>query len=152
MEYLIRDCREDDLPTLVTLCQKHADYEKASYNTEGKQNLLRKMLLSESAKLFCLIVESDKKPVGYASYTFNLSTWSASEFLYLDCLYLEPDFRGMGIGEVMINKIKAIALDRGCAEIQWQTPAFNEGAIKFYKRVGALGKDKVRFFLNAQSM
>jgi L-amino acid N-acyltransferase YncA len=148
MEYLIRDCKETDLTALVKLCRKHAAYEKASYNPQGKQELLKEALFSNSPDLFCLIVESNNEVVGYASYTYDFSTWDAAKFLYLDCLYLECDFRGYGIGEVIINKLKDIAAIKGCVNVQWQTPDFNERAIKFYNRIGAMGKDKVRFFLN----
>lgn len=148
MEYLIRDCKEDDLADLVELCGMHAAHERVSYNTERKKDLLENALFEHSPKLFCIIVESNNMAIGYASYTFDFSTWDAASFLYLDCLYLTPDFRGYGIGKVIFNKLKEIARSKDCINVQWQTPDFNERAIKFYNRIGAVGKDKVRFFLN----
>lgn len=68
--------------------------------------------------------------------------------MYLDCLYLEEEIRGFGIGEAIIEKLKQIATDKKCINIQWHTPKFNEKAIKFYDRIGGTGKDKVRFFLD----
>ncbi len=150
MEYIIRKVEEKDLATLVELCQKHSEYEQAFYNTNDKQMLLKKALFTDNPRLFCLIVESANRIVGYASYLFDFSTWDANSFLYLDCLYLEPDFRGLGIGEIIIEKLKVIATQNECINIQWQTPAFNERAIKFYNRIGGARKDKVRFFINLQ--
>ncbi|KIA97742.1 GCN5 family acetyltransferase [Flavobacterium sp. KMS] len=148
MEFIIRDCNTNDLPKLVDLCQKHAEYEKATYNTEGKEDKLKIALFAESPKLYCLIVELNAAIIGYATYTFDYSTWDAADFMYLDCLYLEDSARGFGIGEAIIEKLKQIAINKNCINIQWQTPTFNTRAIKFYNRIGANGKDKVRFFLD----
>jgi GNAT superfamily N-acetyltransferase len=65
-------------------------------------------------------------------------------------LYLESEFRGQGIGEVVFEKLKEIAKQNDCINIQWQTPVFNERAIKFYNRIGGTGKDKVRFFIDTK--
>lgn len=148
MKYLIRDCVPKDVNTVVDLCQKHAAYEKASFNPSGKEEKLKNALFSNQPELFCLVVEVNGTIVGYASYTFNFSTWDASTFMYMDCLYLEEETRGFGIGEALIEKLKQIATAKNCINIQWQTPKFNERAIKFYHRIGGKGKDKVRFSLN----
>jgi GNAT superfamily N-acetyltransferase len=148
MKYLIRDCQPKDVNTVVDLCQKHADYERASFDPIGKEDGLRKTLFNEQPKLFCLVVEANETIVGYTSYTFDFSTWDVATFMHMDCLYLEEDVRGSGIGEALIEKLKQIATDKNCINIQWQTPKFNERAIKFYHRIGGTGKDKVRFFLD----
>jgi GNAT superfamily N-acetyltransferase len=147
MEYLIRKCEEKDLPELVVLCQKHAAYEQTGYDPEGKAAALQQALFSANPVLFCAVVECGQTLQGYYTYTFDFSTWDAQKFLYLDCLYLEPAYRGQGIGKVIFEQLKAIAARYQCVNIQWQTPDFNESAIRFYHRVGGVGKDKVRFFL-----
>jgi GNAT superfamily N-acetyltransferase len=148
MNYLIRDCQPTDVKTVVQLCQKHADYERANFNPVGKEDGLKKALFSEQPQLFCLVVEANERIVGYASYTFDFSTWDAATFMYMDCLYLEEEVRSFGIGEAIIEKLKQIATDKNCINIQWQTPKFNERAIKFYHRIGGTGKEKMRFFLD----
>lgn len=85
---------------------------------------------------------------GYFSYTFDFLTWDAQTFLYLDCLYLKQNFRGLKIGEKVFGKLKQIRQENNCVNIQWQTPSFNERAIKFYNKIGATGKDKRRFFID----
>ncbi|MCO4292032.1 GNAT family N-acetyltransferase [Solitalea sp. MAHUQ-68] len=147
MEYLIRSIEEWDLPELVILCQKHAEYERAVYQSAGKEELLRIALFSAIPKLFALVVESNNKVVGYSTYTFDFSTWDAALFLHMDCLYLESEFRSTGIGAVLIERLTHVAVDKGCVNIQWQTPIFNERAIKFYNRLEAIGKEKMRFSL-----
>lgn len=147
MNYSIRNCTEKDLDTLIVLCQKHAEYEKAIFNPEGKKDKLRPALFSEMKSLYCLVTEVDNKIIGYATYTFDFSTWDAQQFIYLDCLYLEEDYRNYGIGQVLIEKVKEIGQLNNCINMQWQTPDFNVKAIKFYNRIGGIGKDKVRFVL-----
>jgi GNAT superfamily N-acetyltransferase len=148
MNYLIRDCQPNDISALVDLCQKHADYERANFNPTGKAEELKNALFAEQPKLFCLVVEISEAIVGYASYTIDYSTWDAASFMYMDCLFLEEETRGFGIGEAVIEKLKQIAIEKKCINIQWQTPKFNEKAIKFYHRIGGTGKDKVRFTLD----
>ncbi|MDR7211255.1 GNAT family N-acetyltransferase [Flavobacterium piscis] len=147
MEYSIRNCEISDLPKLVVLCQKHAEFEKAHFSSEGKQEGLKKALFDEQPKLYCLVVATDKDIVGYVSYTFDYSTWDATTFMYMDCLFLEEKARSFGIGEVLIDRLREIGTEKNCINIQWQTPQFNERAIKFYHRIGGKGKDKVRFTL-----
>jgi ribosomal protein S18 acetylase RimI-like enzyme len=148
MEYRIRKCEIADLPKLIVLCKKHAEFEKADYDPKGKEESLKKELFNDNPKLFCLVVEADKEIVGYVTYTFSYSTWSAGDYMYMDCLFLEEKARSFGIGEVIIHTLKEIGKEKNCVNIQWRTPQFNERAIKFYHRIGAKGKDKVCFFLD----
>ncbi|MGB4776177.1 MAG: GNAT family N-acetyltransferase [Daejeonella sp.] len=148
MEFIIRKCCESDLDRLVELCKNHADYEQAAYQAQGKKELLKEAIFSEHNRLNCFIIEVDQSVAGYFTYTFDFSTWDARQFLYLDCLYLEPACRSLGIGAKVFTELEKIAKENKCVNIQWQTPVFNERAIKFYHKIGGIGKDKVRFFLN----
>lgn len=148
MEYAIRKIDKRELTRLVEMCQNHAIYETTAYNPVGKQKALAKLLFNEYPKLFCYIVEAHENLIGYFSYTFDTSTWDARNYLHLDCLYLEPEYRGQKIGDKIFEKLIEIAKANNCVNIQWQTPAFNEKAISFYKRIGATGKEKIRFFID----
>ena len=148
MEYLIKEIKKADLPRLIELCKCHADYEQVPYDAIHKFDLLKSALFSDNKRLYCFVVEYHSQLIGYYSYTFDFSTWDAKTFMYLDCLYLEPEFRGMRIGEKIFENLTEIATLNDCVNIQWQTPAFNQRAIKFYERIGATGKDKIRFVMN----
>jgi len=145
VDKLIRKAEAKDIARLVELCQNHAAYEEIDFQPKGKAELLSKALFSDTPRLFCFVIESQGDLGGYFTYTFDFSTWDAQLFLYLDCLYLEPEFRGMGISEKIIENLRGIAQENNCVNIQFQTPVFNVRAIKFYNRMGALGKEKVRF-------
>ena len=142
----IRFVKENDLPELVNLCSLHAIFEKAEYDAEKKEVLLNKHLFSDNPNLFCLVVEKANRLIGYATYMKQFSTWEANHYIYMDCLFITKKFRGFGIGEKLLNRIKKEAQELDCSLIQWQTPVFNKRAIKFYDRIGAKSKSKERFF------
>lgn len=148
MEHLIRPCRELDLPTVVQLCKKHAHFEQKKYDSENKAQLLKEAVFADVPQLYCYVIEVDTRIVGYFSYTFDFSTWYGKSFLYLDCLYLEPTCRGHRIGEKVFELLIDIATQHGCINMQWQTPIFNQRAIKFYNRVGGVWEEKARFSIN----
>lgn len=147
MEYFLRPCMPVDLEKLMILIAKHAEFEKAVFTSAGKKECLELALFGEHAPLNCIVAEVAGEVIGYATYTFDYSTWDAAWFIHLDCLYLEDDYRSYGIGQLLIEKVKTAGKARGCVNMQWQTPDFNERAIKFYKRIGGTGKNKVRFTL-----
>ncbi len=148
MNYLIRKIEVSDLDKLVILCEQHSLYEKSSYNKENKKEYLNKAIFGSTPKLFCLVIEIDKQVIGYTSYTFDFSTWEAKTFLYLDCLFIEPTYRSQGIGKAIFDKLKIIGMENDCVTIQWQTPSFNEKAIKFYNKIGGKSKEKFRYTLD----
>ena len=149
MDYRIRDATPADLPEIVRLCGEHAEFEQADYSPEGKAEKLAKLLFSDSLRISCLIVEgSDGEILGYATFMTELSTWEADFFIHMDCLFLRPQARGMGIGEQLIKEIAARAINMNCKQIQWQTPNWNERAIAFYYRIGANSKEKLRMYLD----
>lgn len=147
IEYRLRPCSREDLDKLLILIAKHAEFEQSAYTSEGKKERLQLAVFGEKRPLSCIVAEVKGEVIGYATYTFDYSTWDAAWFIYLDCLYLENDYRSYGIGKALMEKVKEAGEEQGCVNMQWQTPDFNERAIRFYKRFGGIGKDKVRFTL-----
>ncbi|MBK6266073.1 GNAT family N-acetyltransferase [Marivirga sp. S37H4] len=148
--FTIRFVKQGDLIPLIDLCEAHAEYEKASFDKFGKAEKLGQYLFGDTPALYCLVVEKDHQLIGYATYIKQFSTWDASFYIYMDCLFMNDTSRGMGLGEKLVDKIKEEAKKLGCDLIQWQTPDFNTRAIKFYKRIGAVSKPKERFFLTVE--
>ena len=147
MEYIIREISRGDLARLIDLCAKHADYEGADYDPAGKEARLQAELFSEKPRVYGRIIECAGRAEGYFTFTLDFSTWDAAPFLHLDCLYLEPGLRGRGIGREIFQHLEQIAVANGCMHIQWQTPTTNAPAIRFYDRLGAVGRDKKRYVL-----
>lgn len=150
MNYKIRRAFPDDIPEIINLCAEHAEYEGSSYTSEGKAEKLSSFLFSQHPRLSCIVAESNNTIVGYATYMLEFSTWDAGLYMHMDCVYLREQMRGLGIGEALINKIIKEAKSQGCNLIQWQTPESNERAIKFYYRMGATSKKKLRMYLEVK--
>lgn len=146
----IRFAQKKDLSDLVHLCKLHAAFEKSEYGTERKKELLDSHLFSNNPSIFCLVVEKANSLMGYATYMKQFSTWDANHYIYMDCLFMTEESRGFGIGEKLIDRIKKEAQKLDCSLIQWQTPDFNKRAMKFYERIGAIGKSKERYFLKVE--
>lgn len=144
----IRFAEKSDLKDLVRLCEQHAEFEKCEYSSENKEQRLSEHLFSESPSLYCLLVEYHDEIVGYATYMKQFSTWDASYYIYMDCLFMADNSRSLGLGEKLIGRIKQEGANLQCSHIQWQTPDFNKRAMKFYERLGAKSKSKERYFLD----
>jgi GNAT superfamily N-acetyltransferase len=91
------------------------------------------------------VAEADGAIAGYATCTRDFSTWRAAEYLHMDCLYVAPGFRNAGIGGEMMRALSRHAGALGCATVEWQTPAWNADAVRFYERLGAEATEKMRF-------
>ncbi len=141
----IRFAKEKDVKQIVKLCELHANYEKAMFNSTNKEALLLKYLFDASNNIKCLVVEDANQIVGYSTFMKQFSTWDANYYIYLDCLFFMEEVRGKGLGTKLMEKIKAYAKSKNCNVIQWQTPNFNAKAIEFYQKLGAKSKTKERF-------
>ena len=148
MEYVIRKIKPHEVSRLVQMCEDHARFEQSDYSRDGKSDALHVNLFRVNPTFFCYVIETSGWLIGYFTYTFDFSTWDARRYLHLDCLYLEPPYRGMRIGVKVFGDLRRIAQENECTRIQWQTPRFNERAIRFYNRMHAVGKEKMRFSLD----
>jgi GNAT superfamily N-acetyltransferase len=149
---LVRHAGPDDLPRVAELAFQHAEYERAAPPAPGLADRLHGLLFATTApRLRCLVAETpDGDVVGYATCAPELSTWDGQEYLHMDCLFLAPGHRGLGLGALLMDAVTAEARALGLTEVQWQTPSWNEGAIRFYDRLGARARAKTRFTLTVE--
>lgn len=89
-----------------------------------------------------VIAELDGEPIGFALFFHNFSTWTGRRGLYLEDLYVTPAARGRGVGRTLLRHLAGIAVDRGCARFEWSVLDWNEGAIAFYRALGAVGMEE----------
>ncbi|WP_304452263.1 GNAT family N-acetyltransferase [Nocardiopsis sp. YSL2] len=148
----VRAARRADLPRVVALAAEHAAYEKAPPPAPDLGQRLAALLFdTPEPRLACLVAESaGGEVVGYATCSPELSTWAGREYLHMDCLFLRDGTRGQGLGAQLVDAVVAEARRRGLDEVRWQTPAWNEGATRFYDRLGARAKEKLRYSLPAR--
>tara|TARA_B100000508_G_scaffold141092_1_gene146472 strand:- start:144569 stop:145024 length:456 start_codon:yes stop_codon:yes gene_type:complete len=134
-EYIIRDAQPGDERAIMDLVQELAEYEKepdAVINTPEQL----KFDLFEDPICECLVVEMDGAVRGMALYYTSYSTWKG-RCLYLEDLYIQPQYRRGGVGQALFKKLIKIAKDRGVKRMDWQVLEWNEPAIEFYKKIGA---------------
>ncbi|MFI8765223.1 GNAT family N-acetyltransferase [Streptomyces sp. NPDC053792] len=145
----VRHARPEDLPRVVELIAEHAVYEKAAAPAPGLADRLGGLLFGpEPPRLRCFVAAlPDGTLAGYATCAPEMSTWDGTEYLHMDCLYLTETSRGHGLGPLLMTAIRTEARTLGLPELQWQTPAWNESAIRFYDRLGATSKEKRRYTL-----
>ncbi|MYS12143.1 GNAT family N-acetyltransferase [Streptomyces sp. SID6041] len=148
----VRHARPEDLPRVVELIAEHAAYEKAAPPAPGLEDRLATLLFGPApTRLRCLVATlPDGTLAGYASCAPEVSTWDGTEYLHMDCLYLTASSRGHGLGPLLMTAVRTEAASLGLTEIQWQTPSWNEGAIRFYDRLGATVKEKLRYSLRTE--
>ena len=145
MSIEIRPLQAGDLARLVALCAEHAAYERADYSPTGKRQALATSFFGPSPRAHCLVAATRQDLVGYTTWSREFSTWGACEYLHMDCLFVRPAWRGQGLGARMLSTLATVAAREGLAHLEWQSPSWNEGALRFYRRAGAVGTEKVRF-------
>lgn len=129
----IRAVDEKDFPQLVDLFSEFALFEKMP---DKMVNSVDRMI-AERDFFNCLVaVTSDDQIIGYATYFFAYYTWIGKS-LYMDDLYVKPEFRGNGVGTRLIKHVTYLAKNSGCHKLRWQVSKWNEPAIDFYKGIGA---------------
>ena len=143
----VRPLDPSDLEELVLLCEEHAEYERAPFSASGLHERLRGALFGPSPRAACWVVDGEEELAGFAVAAEEFSTWDGSSFVHLDCLFLRPAYRGRSLGRALLRRVASFALERGAANLQWQTPDWNVDAVRFYDRSGAKKGNKVRFTL-----
>jgi ribosomal protein S18 acetylase RimI-like enzyme len=143
----IRAAQPEDLEAVVALCAEHAAFERASFSSEGKTEMIGRALFHAPPRAWCLVAECGIEIVGYAVCSREFSTWMAGEYLHMDCLYVSAKHRGSGLGSRVMTEVTTLARELDCSHIEWQTPARNSDAVRFYDRLGAVSNPKLRYKL-----
>lgn len=129
----IRPVEEKDFPQIVDLFSEFALFEKMP---DKMANSVDRMIAERDFFNCFVAVSSDDRIIGYATYFFAYYTWIGKS-LYMDDLYVKPEFRGNGVGSRLIKQVVYLAMDSGCHKLRWQVSQWNEPAIEFYKSLGA---------------
>jgi GNAT superfamily N-acetyltransferase len=108
----------------------------------AREETLQEHLFGENPYCEVLIAEDASGPAGFALYFFNYSTFLTAPGIYLEDLFVLPERRGAGVGRALLTRLAQIALERGCARLEWSVLDWNEPAIGFYRRLGARMMDE----------
>ncbi len=132
----IRAAAPTDVALIHALVRGLAVYEREPDAAQLTEADLLRDGFGPSPAYSCLIAEQDGVGCGFALYFPIYSTW-AGRALYLEDLFVEPEYRGRGIGKALLTRVAAIAVEQGCARLDWSVLRWNEAAIGFYKGLGA---------------
>jgi GNAT superfamily N-acetyltransferase len=144
MATTIRPATPADVPLILTFVRALAVYERAPDAVIATEADLLRDGFGPNPFYFCLIAEHETQPAGFAFYFFDYSTWLGRPGIYLEDLFVHPEFRGLGIGKALLQKVAAIALEKNCARLKWAVLDWNTPAIDFYRAMGAEFMDEWR--------
>jgi GNAT superfamily N-acetyltransferase len=138
----IRPASAEDSALILRFITDLAIYENAEDAVIATESDIRQSLFGKDSTTSAVVCEIDNQAIGYAVYFFNYSTWLGKHGLYLEDLYVAPEYRGMGAGKALLKHLAQIALGRNCGRFEWSVLDWNEPAIKFYQSIGAKPQDE----------
>jgi diamine N-acetyltransferase len=142
MSLNIRRARPDEVPQVAALIRELAEYQKLSHEVEATEAMIADALFSDNPRLFCEIAEWDGEVAGFAVWFLNCSTFAGRFGIYLEDLFVRPQYRGNGIGKALLAHLAKVCVDNGWARLQWAVLDWNEPSIAFYKSLGAVMMDE----------
>ena len=133
----LRRATPDDAPALLRLILALAEYERLAHEVCTTAADLRAALLVASPRVAALLAEVDGRAVGFALWFHTFSTFTGKSGLYLEDIFVEPAYRGRGIGRAIFRHLAQQAIAEGCARFEWAVLDWNEPARNFYASLGA---------------
>jgi len=138
----IRPAKREEVGEVLQLIQDLATYEKAPDQVEASEDDLLNTIFVKDPKVFCDLVEVDGQIAGMAIWFLNYSTWQAKHGIYLEDLYIKPEFRARGYGKALLKHLAQICDKEGYGRLQWWVLDWNSPAIEFYRSFGAEAMDE----------
>ena len=136
-----RFATEKDVALILDFIKALAEYEKMSDDVVADENLLREWIF-EKKKAEVIFAMENGKEVGFALFFHNFSTFLGRAGIYLEDLFVMPEYRGRGHGKRLIRELARIAVERGCGRLEWCCLDWNKPSIDFYRSLGAISMDE----------
>ena len=152
-EILIREATIEDASLILEFIMELAIYEKAEKEVIATVEDIKSVLFDSGTTANAVICTSDGEPIGFALYFLNFSTWLGKYGLYLEDLYISPNYRGTGAGKRLLRYLAELAVENNYGRFEWSVLDWNEPAIKFYESIGAKAQSEwVGYRLEGQSL
>lgn len=153
MDIQIRTATREDAPLILEMIIELAVYEKARHEVKASVTDIENSLFAPDSKTEALLCCVDGKPAGYAVFFTSYSTWLGNNGIYLEDLYVSPEYRGAGAGKKLLKHIAKLAFERQCQRLEWSVLDWNQPAIDFYQSIGAQPQDEwVRYRMDAETI
>ena len=131
-----------DVPVILRMIEALAEYERMSSEVVATEASVRDTLFGSRPSAEAVIAYAEGRPVGFAVWFHNYSTFLSRRGLYLEDLFVLPEWRGRGIGAALLRHLAGVAVQRGCGRMEWAVLDWNEPAIRFYQNLGAKAMDE----------
>ena len=141
MSVHVRPATPDDAPLIVELIRGLAEYERLAHECVATEERIRASLFGPRPEAEVVIAEAGGRAAGFALFFHNYSTFLARRGLYLEDLFVYPEFRGRGVGRALLRHLARLAVERECGRLEWWVLDWNEPAIRFYRSLGARPMD-----------
>ena len=138
----IRPAKREDAGAILQLIKDLAFYEKAPDEVKATEKEILETIFASSPRVFADLIEIEGQVVAIAIWFLNYSTWQGKHGIYLEDLYVKPEFRGRGYGKALLQHLARICVERGYGRFQWWVLDWNSPAIEFYKGLGAEAMDE----------
>lgn len=139
-QFSIRKATAEDVAIIKSCIEALAEYEQLSHEVTVTETQLHDSLFVRN-EANCILAFEEDKPVGFAIYFYNYSTFLGKRGLYLEDLFVYPEYRGLGYGKQLLLSLVNIAREEGCGRMEWSVLDWNTPAIEFYKSLGAEAMD-----------
>jgi GNAT superfamily N-acetyltransferase len=133
-----------DVPVILDLIRQLAEYEKLAHEVTATEHVIRNSLFGPKPAAEVLLAYAGNAPVGFAVFFQNFSTFLGKPGLYLEDLFVLPEWRRKGVGKQLLSSVAALAVARGCGRFEWAVLDWNEPALRFYKSLGTRVMDDWR--------
>ena len=137
-ELQIRSATSADLPVILSFIRKLADYEQLTHEVAPTEELLRGTLFGDRPAAEVAIAHFRREPVGFVLFFQNYSTFLGRPGIYIDDLFIDEPFRRRGFGTALLRHVAHLAEQRECGRLEWSVLQWNEPAIRFYQKLGAV--------------
>jgi GNAT superfamily N-acetyltransferase len=134
----LRAATVDDVPVILRCIRGLAEYERLAHECIASEELLRESLFGEAPAAQVVLAMSGRQPAGFALWFRNYSTFLARPGIYLEDLFVFPEYRGCGIGRRLLRYLAQLAVTNGYGRLEWAVLDWNVDAIRFYKSLGAV--------------
>ncbi len=141
MEFAYRYATENDIGTILEFVRQLAVYEHMEDQVIATEDLYREWLFEKGKAEVIFALEGDRE-VGIALFFHNFSTWLGRAGIYLEDLFVLPEYRGKGYGKGLLKQLAKIAVERGCGRLEWSCLDWNQPSIDFYLSLGAVPMDE----------
>ena len=145
-DFSIKQATKEDVSLILSFIRELAEYEQLLHEVVATEQILLESLFGDTPRAEVLIGFSNGLPSSFVIYFYNYSTFLGRPGIYIEDLYVRPEFRGLGVGKKLLAHLAKICIDNDYPRLQWWVLDWNEDAISFYKKIGAEPMDEWTVF------